>query len=181
MALDVPTIRAAQPDDAYGMARVHVDAWRAAYRDLLPAGFLASLSYPATAERWVKALAELQAPGEAVFVAESPAQVIIAIASCGPVHDRDPSYQAEIYNLYVLPACQRQGLGRRLVAACAQHLIDQLQAQTLLVWVLAGNPYLRFYETLGGKLVRQKSVEVGGMTVMDIGYGWDELSGLVRL
>jgi ribosomal protein S18 acetylase RimI-like enzyme len=181
MASDVPTIRSAQPDDAYGMARVHVDAWRAAYRDLLPAAFLASLSYPTTAERWVKALAELRAPSEAVFVAESAAQEIVGIASCGPEHDHDPLYRAEIYNLYVLPACQRQGLGRRLVAACVQHLIDQLQAQTLLVWVLAGNPYRRFYEALDGRTVRKKTVEVGGMTVMDIGYGWDELSGLVRL
>jgi ribosomal protein S18 acetylase RimI-like enzyme len=181
MSLPVYTIRAAQPDDAPGMARVHVDTWRTAYQDILPAGFLAGLSYPTTAERWVKALVELRAPDEAVFVAESATQEIVGIASCGPMHDRDPLYQAEIYNLYVLPACQRQGIGQRLVAACAGHLIKRLGARTLLVWVLAENPYRRFYEALGGKPVRQKSVEVGGMTVMDIGYGWDKISGLVRL
>jgi ribosomal protein S18 acetylase RimI-like enzyme len=162
------------------MARVHVDAWRAAYAGILPADFLAGLSHQTTAQRWQTALVELRAPGEAVFVAELAAQEIVGIASCGPVHDCDPVYQGEIYNLYVLPACQRQGIGRRLVAACVQHLIQQTKAQTLLVWVLAGNPYRRFYEALGGRPVRQKSVEVGGMTVMDIGYGWDEISGLVR-
>jgi len=39
------------------MAKVHVDTWRAAYRDILPAGFLASLSYQTTTEGWQKAFA----------------------------------------------------------------------------------------------------------------------------
>ena len=81
----------------------------------------------------------------------------------------------------MLPACQRQGIGRRLVAACAGCLIQRLGAQTLLIWAMAENPYRSFYEALGGSPVRKKTVEVGGNTVMDIGYGWDDISGLVRI
>ena len=38
-------IRTATVDDASGMARVHVDTWRTAYRDILPASVLSTLSY----------------------------------------------------------------------------------------------------------------------------------------
>ena len=42
-------IRTATADDASGMARVHVDTWRTAYRDILPASVLSALSYEARA------------------------------------------------------------------------------------------------------------------------------------
>lgn len=38
-------IRAATPDDAPGIARVHVDSWRTTYAGIISAEFLANLSY----------------------------------------------------------------------------------------------------------------------------------------
>ena len=89
------------------------------------------------------------------------------------------AYQGEIYVLYVLPECQHQGVGRRLVAACVGHLIHQLGVETLLIWVMAENPYRKFYESLGGRLVREKSVQVGGETILDVGFGWEDIHNLV--
>ena len=171
-------LRAARPDDALGMAKVHVDTWRATYPGVVPADFLEDLSYPSTAAGWQKAITEIKSPGEAILVAENEALEIVGITSCGPERSQDPLYQGEIYVLYVLPEYQGQGIGRRLVAACAQHLLHQLGVETLLVWVVAENPYRRFYESLGGRLVREKAVEVGGKTVLDVGYGWEEIHRL---
>jgi ribosomal protein S18 acetylase RimI-like enzyme len=179
--MPVLIIRAAQPDEAPGMARVHVETWRTAYAGILPAAFLADLSVQTAAENWRKAFAELKTPDEAVFVAESEAGEIVGIAMCGPLRDQDSFYQAEIYTLYVLPAYQNQGVGRRLFAVCIQHLVQQLCAETLLVWVMAENPYRKFYESLGGKPARQKIVEVGGKTITDVGYGWEEIDRLATL
>ncbi|EPZ52573.1 hypothetical protein [Alicyclobacillus acidoterrestris] len=39
------TIRKAVPDDAAGVAKVHVDSWRTTYREIVNDEFLASLSY----------------------------------------------------------------------------------------------------------------------------------------
>lgn len=36
----MPEIRKAEPADAPGIARIHADAWRAAYHDFIPADFL---------------------------------------------------------------------------------------------------------------------------------------------
>jgi ribosomal protein S18 acetylase RimI-like enzyme len=172
------TIRKAHQNDADGMAKVHVDTWRFAYQGILPADFLESLSVRTSAEKWRLAFAEMKTPEEAVFVAENEANEIVGIASCGPERSQDHIYQGEIYVLYVLPTCQRQGVGRRLVAACIGHLVQQLGVETLLIWVLAENPYRKFYESLGGRLVREKSVEVGGETILDVGYGWEQIHKL---
>ena len=37
-------ISRASPEDAYAIAKVHVDSWREAYRTILPADYLAALS-----------------------------------------------------------------------------------------------------------------------------------------
>jgi ribosomal protein S18 acetylase RimI-like enzyme len=172
------SIRKAHRDDAAGMAKVHLETWRSAYQGILPADFLDGLSIQTTAEKWRAAFIKMSVD-EAIFVAENEAKEIVGIASCGPERSQDPIYQGEIYVLYVLPACQRQRVGRRLVAACVQHLITQISAETLLIWVMAENPYRAFYESLGGSLVREKSVQVGGKMILDVGYGWEEIHRLM--
>lgn len=168
-------IRESTQNDVPGMAKVRVDTWRSAYKGIVPDEFLERLSYQSTAEGWQKAFWENRKPGVAVFVAENEQKEIVGIAICGPEQSQDPIYRGEIYVLYVLPQYQNQGIGREHVAACVQHLIQQLAVETMLIWVMAENPYRRFYESLGGKLVREKTKEIGGELISEVGYGWEEL------
>ena len=174
-------IRAAHQNDVLGMAKVRLDTWRATYRSIVPDEFLKGLSYQSTSERWQKAFWENRKPGVAVFVAENELKDIVGIAICGPEQSQDPIYLGEIYVLYVLPQHQNQGIGRELVAACVRHLIQKLKVETMLVWVIAENPYRRFYESLGGKLVRKKTKEIGGKVIAEVGYGWQEVHQLALL
>ena len=103
-------IRKAHQNDAAGMAKVHVETWRSAYQGILPAEFLDGLSVQTTAEKWQAAFAVMRTPEETVFVAENEVKEIVGLASCGPERSQDVVYQGEIYVLYVLPECQRQGL-----------------------------------------------------------------------
>jgi hypothetical protein len=48
----------------------------------------------------------------------------------------------------------------------------------MLIWVIAENTYRRFYESLGGKLVRKKTKEIGGMMISEVSYGWEEIHKL---
>ena len=81
----------------------------------------------------------------------------------------------------MLPQHQNQGIGRGLVAACVRHLIQKLKVESMLIWVIAENPYRRFYESLGGKLVRKKTKEIGGKVIAEVGYGWQEVHQLALL
>lgn len=65
------TVREATPDDAPGIARVQVDAWRSTYRGIVPDAHLADLSYDERAQRW-RTMRTDRATGHGVFVAEAP-------------------------------------------------------------------------------------------------------------
>lgn len=171
-------VREAKQEDVLGMARVRVDAWRATYKGIIPDDFLANLSAQAISERWKRVFWEEEKPGLGVFVAENDQGEISGIAVCGPEQGQDSEYLGEIYILYVLPACQRRGIGKQLVAASLRHLIERLHCNTMLVWVLAENPYRRFYESLGGKPVKTKTKEIGGKPLTEVGYGWEDIQQL---
>jgi ribosomal protein S18 acetylase RimI-like enzyme len=172
-------VREAIEDDIVGVAKVRVDTWRATYKGIIPDDFLEGLSHQSVAERWRKAFWENKNPAVGAYVAENEQQEIIGIAMCGPEQSQDAVYQGEIYVLYVLPQYQNLGIGRRLVAACVHHLVHNLQAKSLLIWVIAENPYRKFYESLGGKPVRDKSQKIGGQVIREIGYGWQDISTLL--
>jgi len=168
-------IREACKTDFVGIAKVRVDTWRVAYKGIVPDDVLEGLSYQHTAERWREIFWEKKRPGVAVFVTENARKDIVGVAICGPEQSKEPAYQGEIYVLYVLPQYQKQGIGRALVAACVQHLRQQLAAETMLIWAMAESPYRRFYESLGGRVVREKSKEIGGKMILEAGYGWEEI------
>lgn len=146
---------------------------------IVPDDFMDKLSYQTTEEGWKKSFWEDRDPGVAVFVAERENHDIVGVAVCGPERGHDPFYQGEIYVLYVLPTFQNQGIGRRLVSACVQHLIDDVHVSSLLIWTFAESPYRRFYESLHGKPVRESTKELGGRMIPEVGYGWEEMGTLV--
>jgi ribosomal protein S18 acetylase RimI-like enzyme len=172
-------IREAKREDLLAMATVRVKTWRATYKGILSNAFLEKLSYRNVADHWKKIFWQASEPGVGLFVAENERDEIIGIAICGPEQNRDAEYRGEIYVLYVLPEHQNQGIGKALVSACVRHLIRELGAKTMLIWVIAENPYRQFYESLGGKQVREKQQEVGGKTIVEAGYGWDGLEKLL--
>ncbi len=62
--------RRADPSDAGAIARVHVDTWRTAYAGILPAAFLAGLSFAEREAMWSQALTA-DRPTTCMVVAET--------------------------------------------------------------------------------------------------------------
>ena len=173
-------VRTAKHEDALGMAVVRVETWRATYKGMVPDSFLQALSAEGLAEHWRNAFWEETDRGLGLFVAEDERGHIVGIAICGPGQEWDGVYEGEIYVLYVLPAYQNQGIGKALVAACVRHLTQALGFKTMLVWVITENPYRRFYESLGGEFVREKTREIGGKTITEAGYDWEDIYQLLQ-
>ena len=170
-------IRTAAPADAPGIARVHVDTWRTAYRDILPAGFLAALSYETRAQRWRDNLAQA-GPQQFTLVAEDHAGEVVGFAGGGPERDGTPGYEGEIYAIYVWPQHQGRGIGRQLMAASARQLVERGFGAAML-WALEANARARaFYESLGGQFIGHKSVVIGDMPLIEVAYGWPDLTTL---
>lgn len=166
-------IRPATLDDPEGLARVHVDTWRAAYRGIVPDATLDGLSYARRAEQWREIL--LRATGTAItLVAEDDGQVV-GFASAGPARMGPESYDGELWGLYVRPEYQGRGLGRQLTVAAAEWL-RAVGYRSMLVLVLTDNPARAFYEHLGGRYVGEASINIGGADLREAAYGWDDLA-----
>lgn len=171
-------IREANIADAAAIARVHVDTWRTAYRDIVPASVLTQLSYEQKMELWQFVLAPNSR--SFVYVAEDPAtQQIVGFASGGPAMDKEDSlYKGELFTLYILEAYQRQGLGRRLFLHVVEHLI-RMALTSMLLWVFAENSAHHFYEALGGQPVRTQIEEEDGVPLQEVAYGWTDITTLI--
>ena len=48
----------------------------------------------------------------------------------------------------------------------------------MAVWVLALNPFRKFYETLGGQIIAEQQIERGVKVFTEVAYGWSDLSRL---
>lgn len=172
-------VRAATLEDAAAIARVHIETWRTAYRGLVPDDVLAGLSYERRLQRWTEILSRPADGRFGTFVAAADDRVV-GFASGGPERDGDPLYQGELYAIYVLEVYERRGLGRLLTHAVAAMLVEAGFA-SMLVWVLADNiGARRFYETLGGTLLREKPADVFGYVLPEVSYGWTDLGELAR-
>ena len=178
MAPEPIVIRPARESDAPGIARVHVDAWRSTYRGLVPDAYLDGLQSEPRERFWRTTLANADAP-ERVVVAQDAGGEIVGFAAGGPERAGGALYGGELYAIYLLATQQRLGLGRRLALAIVRQLLETGH-DAMLVWVLANNPSRGFYEALGGQYVGSKSVELGGVALDEVAYGWMDLEGLAR-
>ncbi len=165
------SIRPARPSDAETLARVYIDSWRATYPTILPRHYLDGLDETRIANSMSRGLMD---PRAHYLVAASPQGVYGYIAG-GPERTHDPIYRAEVYELYLLSAHQRQGTGRMLLDALARRL-QQDRCYSLMVWVLAANPNRRFYERSGGIYLRSKILPFAGRRLQAAAYGWIDIT-----
>lgn len=170
-------IREAVEPDAFGTACVEVDGWRATYQAIMPNEVLAQRTYEVRERYWAEVLRTASSQNKALYVAEGADRQIIGFGYVGPERQGDPIYRGELYGLYVLPEYQRRGIGQALTRIAVDHLATA-GIHSLLVWVLAANPYRRFYEKLGGNLLRQERLNIGGRQLESIAYGWPETRAL---
>jgi ribosomal protein S18 acetylase RimI-like enzyme len=163
-------IRSATLADAEGISKVHVDSWRTTYYGIVPQDFLDSLTYENRTEQWRLALDQL-ADRNWIYVAESDKAEIVGFVSCGPIREKVEDYLTEIFAIYLLKNWQEKGIGRRLFEKALKEIKAQGYA-SMLLWVLEDNPACKFYEKMGGKLVGEKTLEIGGAPLTEIAYGW---------
>lgn len=142
-------IRPATADDAPAIAHVQVKTWQSAYRGIVADEFLDTFSESHRTSRWTEIF---QHPDQITFVAEDEGDGVVGFANGGSERSGREDFRGELCGLYVLPEWHGKGIGRRLVATFARSLIDS-GFDTMLVWVLADNPFRRFYEHLGGRLI----------------------------
>jgi len=126
-----------------------VASWQNAYRALLPADYLRTLTVRGVGQSWRRRLA-VAPPGEEVWVATVEGTVV-AFCAAGPARDNRlwNGYAGEVTYLYVHPAVIRHGIGASLMHKALSEL-ERRGCVWAEVAVLEDNgPARRFYESLG--------------------------------
>lgn len=160
-------IRRATVDDALAVATIHVRAWQAAYKGIVPPAFLESLSVEDREARWRKNLTE---GASAMYVAEE-ANGVVGWASVGGCRDPDATpATGELWAIYVAPSRWHHGVGRALWVRARSHL-EAARCSNVVVWVLEDNHLARrFYEAVGfaAEPDLTKVIEIGGAGLREV-------------
>lgn len=173
------TIRPAEPGDATGIARVHVASWRTTYPGVIPDRYLVGLSVREQADRWRRLLAA-RTGRDLTFVVDDPEHGVVGFGSCGPERGRVPSFQGEIYTIYLFDFAQGRGLGRELMARMAGAMLA-VGTRSATVWVVRENPARWFYERLRAERVGEQQTVFAGVPLTEVAYGWRDLAVLADL
>ncbi|UCF97978.1 MAG: GNAT family N-acetyltransferase [Spirochaetaceae bacterium] len=143
-------LRRATPDDALALAAVHVAAWQAAYRGIVPDSYLETFTIQSRSERFRQFLAGDSAE---TYAAERDGEIVgfLTIGSCRD-SDLNPANTGEIWGIYLVPKHWREGIGRYLCEQ-GERMLASYGYSTVALWVLAANSRARgFYEAMGFKI-----------------------------
>lgn len=163
-------IHRATEADAEAIGRVHVRAWQAAYRGILPAAYLDALDVRQRARFWRREITTLPQDRRPWVAVGDPG--IVGFVVAGPARDDDlEPRMAEVYAIYVDPDCWSTGVGRTLMQHQLAFLRRRGRSEAVL-WVLADNARaIGFYE--GGGWARDgesRTLTIGGQEIVEVRY-----------
>jgi ribosomal protein S18 acetylase RimI-like enzyme len=160
-------VRRAKPSDATAIAATHDEAWRGAYRGVIPGPELDKLINRRGPQWWDSAIRK----GSRIAVLAF-GETIAGYANYGRNRARSLYYDGEIYELYRRPEFQGLGFGRKLFSAARRDLV-QSGLQSLVVWALSDNePAVGFYRALAGKAVARSSERFGTRVLDKVAFAW---------
>jgi len=142
-------IRRATVRDVQELAKVNLDSWTEAYRHLLPASEIDSLTPETLAESWHQHLTNPLPRSETWVVAQS--DTVLAYSRFYPSidSDDDSTKVATIGSIYVLPERWREGLGGSLISVVLEAIRDYGFTEATLHVLVANQRAREFYERDG--------------------------------
>ena len=174
------TLRAARPDDAAAIARIHTDTWETTYQGVLPSAYLEAVSHDERLKMWKQTL--VHAP-QGIFLAEHEELGPMGFVSCGsardPIEVDSKKFRGEIHALYVRPVCQGMGLGKQLFDTAVGNLV-KAGYSAIFVWLFGNSPAIGFFERVGGRPIAQRAEEFEGKELQQVAYGWDGKTQLTQ-
>jgi ribosomal protein S18 acetylase RimI-like enzyme len=162
-------IRLALPEDAAGLASVHVRVWRTAYRGIIDDTYLQGLSAVDREAAWNKRLAD---QSMTTILAEEGERPIGFVAGGKSRDSDDPPSTAEIYSIYIENTYSRRGIGSALFQKAVERL-KRSGFKDVILWVLSEDASARaFYEKqeMQSKDGKTRQIAIGRQALTEIHY-----------
>jgi len=148
-------IRRALSDDSFELARVHVDSFTKAYKNIIPDKFLSSFTVKNRQNIFKNRIEQEQ---EETYLIEEKDNIcgFITIGKCRD--DDKPKFSGEIWGVYVSSKYWRKGYGKMLLEY-GEKLLVQRGFKKIFLWVLKDNlPSRNFYEYSGYNIEGSKKI-----------------------
>lgn len=169
MGEDIIRVRLAAPTDADALARIHEAAWRSTYQGIIPHAYLTCMIARRCPKWWARSISQ---GGLLTLTFSGEAQGYV---SFGPSRATKLGGGGEIFELYLAPAFQGVGLGKRLFAAARDELRTRGVGDRLIVWALKDNAMAcDFYEQMGGKRALVAHECFGAARLTKIAFTWSK-------
>lgn len=158
-------IRKAETADKSALGRIYCEAWKEAYKDLLPKEYLANLNE------------ELCTPKtnnlQNYFVAETE-NIVAGLINYGVSRDNANEKTGKIRAIYILPQFWRKGLGKTFFRTAQGEMKKQGYTSAYL-WVLEQNERaVKFYEKMQMRRTKEKrTVNLNGTLLTEIKFECD--------
>jgi ribosomal protein S18 acetylase RimI-like enzyme len=170
-----PVIRSARLGDADAMGLVHVRAWQAVYRGVMPDDYLDGLQADDRAEMWRRGLTRSRSDQQLTVIEVDGA--VVGFAASGRESDEQTDGETgELYAINLDPEHWGEGLGRALLRHVTRALANT-GFRTAVLWVVPENERARgLYESEGwldDNLSRK--ADVLGVTVTEMRYRRQQL------
>ena len=141
-------IRSVRPGDAPQLAHIQTESWKAAFREIIPAGILSEYTDPEPVTRMYEHL------------------LTHGIAWWDAAREPDMAGTAELICIHSLPAHWHQGYGKLLLEKVLRD-VKSAGYPSILLWVVDANlPAIRFYRSLGFTASGRKRPSFGSVEEM---------------
>ena len=163
--------------DYPSIAKLHAENWKRHYRGIYSDEFLDHEVETDRLNIWRQRLAA-PAPDQQIIIARQD-ESIVGLA-CFYLNEH-PQFGTYLDNLHVALPMQGSGIGKRLMRACAQRILDKADNKAMYLWVFEANINARrVYDRLGGEdfETEERQTEDGSKAVIHR-FVWRDVSILI--
>lgn len=162
-------IRNIKEEDIPEVVDIQIEGWKTAYKGIVEESYLNSMNREERIER--RRSDYKQGP---FIVAEIENEIVGFCRYYNEVISADgDGYDCELMAIYVKPELKQHNIGRTMFNYVTADLKDKGKTKMIL-WCLKDNyPSRKFYEKMGGVIVGEHSIEFGGKTYQEVGFGYE--------
>ncbi len=160
-------IRNIEEKDIPDVVDIQIRGWQTAYKNIIDEKFLQSM------DREKKIEKQKQEYKNTSFIVAELAGQVVGYCRYLENNDYQQNIDCEIRALYVKPELKYQGIGSQLVTFVINEF-KQKNKTKMIIWCLKENePSKKFYTKMGGKIMAEKSIEIGEKTYPEVGFVYD--------
>lgn len=163
-------IRNIEEKDIPEVVDIQIDGWKSAYKGIVDDNILNSMDRNERIEKRRNDYKE-----NSFIVAELNNQVV---GFCRYIDSNKftqdiSDIDCELLALYVKPNLKYNGIGTKLFQFVTNEFKNRNKTKMIL-WCLKDNePSKKFYTKMGGKVIRERTVEIGEKEYLEVGFGYN--------